>query len=70
VRLRVSTNRLEAWLDGEQIVNVDTSGKMISTRSEVDLNKPFGFSSYQSTAGLRNIRIHGVDGAESPKQDF
>ncbi len=70
VRLRVTSSRLEAWLDGEQIVNVDTTGKTISTRSEVDLNKPFGFSSFQSTAGLRNIRIHPVDGPESKKQDF
>src|SRR5206468_3587583 len=70
VRLRVTSSRLEAWLDGEQIVNVDTSGKIISTRSEVDLNKPFGFSSYQTTAAIRNIEIHGVEGPESAKQDF
>src|SRR4051794_25433095 len=70
VRLRVTRDRLEAWLDNDQIVNIDTTGKIISTRSEVDLNKPFGFASYQSTAALRNIRIHTVDGPASPKQDF
>jgi hypothetical protein len=70
IRLRVTPNRLEAWLENEQIVNIDTSGKIISTRSEVDLNKPFGFASYQSTAAIRNIRIHRVDGPVSPKPDF
>jgi hypothetical protein len=70
VRLRVTPNRLEAWLENEQIVNIDTTGKIISTRSEVDLNKPFGFASYQSTAAIRNIKIHPVDGPVSPKPDF
>ena len=62
--------RLEAWLENEQIVNIDTSGKIISTRGEVDLNKPFGFASYQSTAAVRNVKIHAVDGPASPKPDF
>ncbi len=70
IRLRVTPDRLEAWLDKEQIVNIDTSGKILSTRSEVDLNKPFGFASYQSTAAIRNIKIHPVDGPASPKPDF
>ena len=69
IRLRVTHNRFEAWLEDEQIVNVDTGGKIISTRSEVDLNKPFGFSSYQCTAAIRNIRIRNVDGPAS-KLDF
>ena len=70
IRLRVTPNRLEAWLENEQIVNIDTSGKIISTRGEVDLNKPFGFASYQSTAAIRNVKIHPVDGPASPKPDF
>jgi hypothetical protein len=70
IRLRVTPNRLEAWLGDEQIVNIDTAGKIISTRSEVDLNKPFGFSSYQSTAAIRNLKIRTVDGPASPKADF
>jgi hypothetical protein len=70
MRLRVTHNRLEAWLENEQIVNVDTGGKIISTRSEVDHNKPLGFSSYQSTAAIRNIRIRNVDGPESKLDDL
>jgi hypothetical protein len=69
IRLRVTHNRFEAWLEDEQIVNVDTGDKIISTRSEVDLSKPFGFSSFQSTAALKNIRIRNVDGPAS-KLDF
>ena len=57
VRVRVLKDRLEAWVDDEQIVDVDTEGKKLSVRVEVDASKPFGFSSYRTTAALRNIRI-------------
>jgi hypothetical protein len=57
VRLRVLKDRLEAWLDDEQIVDVDISGKKMSIRVEVDASKPFGVASYRTTSALRNIRI-------------
>jgi len=57
VRVRVLKDRLEAWLDDEQIVDADIAGKKISTRVEVDASKPFGFCSYRTKAALRNIRI-------------
>jgi hypothetical protein len=58
VRVRVLKDRLEAWLDDEQIVDADIAGKKISTRVEVDASKPFGFCSYRTKAALRNIRLH------------
>jgi hypothetical protein len=57
VRVRVLKDRIEAWLDDEQIVDADTAGKKISTRVEVDASKPFGFASYRTKAALRNIRV-------------
>lgn len=60
IRLRVEPKRIQAWLDKEQIVDVDTTDKKISTRAEVDLSQPFGFSSWQTTAALKNIRIRDL----------
>lgn len=60
IRLRVEPKRIQAWLDKEQIVDVDTTDKKISTRAEVDLSQPFGFSSWQTTAALKNIRIRDI----------
>jgi hypothetical protein len=57
VRVRVLKDRLEAWLDDEQIVDADIAGKKLSTRVEVDASKPFGFCSYRTKAALRNIRV-------------
>lgn len=64
VRLRVLKNRLEAWLDDEQIVDVDTEGKRIGIRIEVSASKPFGFASYRTKAKLKNIKIREIPEAE------
>ena len=57
VRLRVLDQRIEAWLDDEQIVDVDTTGKKISTRVEVSPSKPLGLATYMTRAAYRNIRL-------------
>lgn len=55
VRLRVTKNKLEAWLDNEQIVNADTKDRQIGVRIEVEESRPLGLATYQTTAALRNI---------------
>ena len=64
VRLRVMKDRLEAWLDEEQIVDVDVAGKKLSVRVEVDASKPFGFCSYRTKSALRNIRVRELNADE------
>jgi len=64
VRVRVLKDRLQAWLDDEQIVDADIAGKKISTRVEVDASKPFGFCSYRTKAALRNIRLRELTAEE------
>ena len=55
VRLRVTENKLEAWLDNEQIVNADTKDREIGVRIEVEESRPLGLATFQTTAALRNI---------------
>ncbi len=55
IRLRVLENRLTAWIDGKEIIDVDLTGKKIGIRSEVDPSRPLGFCSYSTKAALRNI---------------
>jgi hypothetical protein len=61
VRLRVSGTRIDAWVGGEQIVGIDTAGKRVGTRIEVDPCKPLGFASWRTKAALRNIRWRPLD---------
>lgn len=57
IKLVVSTDRIEAWIDEEKIVDMTTTGKKLSIRPEVSLSKPLGIASWNTTAGLRNIRM-------------
>ena len=44
-------------------VDVDTEGKRIGVRIEVDLSRPLGIATYNTTAAIKNIQIKPVDGA-------
>jgi hypothetical protein len=57
IRLRVTPEKIEAWIDGEQVVDFDSEGRSLSIRPEVGLSKPFGIASWRTTAALRNIRM-------------
>ena len=64
VRLKVTTDKIEAWLDKVQIVDVETKDRKIDVRFEVDLSKPLGLSTYQSTAHIRNARMRKLPAAK------
>jgi hypothetical protein len=61
VRVRVTPKKLEAWLDDEQIVDVETAGKKISMRpGEIEESKPFGIATWQTRAAIRNVKLRNL----------
>ena len=67
IRLRVTTRRIEAWIDQEKMVNVDISDKTISLRpGDIELSKPFGIAAWQTTSALRQIKMRRVDAPAGP----
>jgi len=61
VRLRVTPDRIEAWLDDEEIVNIEITGRKIDIRAEVDLSQPLGIATWQTGGAARNIRIRPLE---------
>jgi len=57
VRVRVTPGKIEAWLDGEKIIDVGTASRTIDTRIEVELSKPLGIATWQTTGAIRNIQL-------------
>jgi hypothetical protein len=55
IRLRVTEDKIEAWVDKEKIVDVVTTDRKIDLRWEMDTMPPFGFATYSTTGGLKNI---------------
>jgi hypothetical protein len=57
IRLRVTENEINAWIDNENVVNFVIGNNKLSIRPEVNLSRPFGIASWNTTAALRNIRV-------------
>lgn len=56
LRLRVSDDRIQAWIDEEQVIDAYIANRVVDVRpGEIDLSEPFGIASYATTAKLRNI---------------
>jgi hypothetical protein len=56
LRLRVTADRITAWIDDKPIINVSIAGRSIGLRpGEIKLSTPFGFASYGSVGALRKI---------------
>ena len=53
VRVRVTADRIQGWLDEQRIIDVNTAGRRISVRPEVEASRPLGIASYRTRAGLR-----------------
>ena len=60
IRLRVTDRKIEAWIDKEQVVDVETAGRKIDIRWEVEASKPLGIASWRTTAKLRNFQLSAL----------
>ena len=60
VRVRVTADRIQAWIDDEVFADVVTAGRRISIRPEVQDSRPLGIASWRTTAALRNLRMRAV----------
>jgi hypothetical protein len=60
IRVRVTESHIQAWIEDEALVDVDTAGKRISVRAEVLDSRPLGVASWRTKAALRNIRTRAV----------
>lgn len=67
IRLQVTDHKIQVWLDGKQIVDQNLKDRKISIRHEVELSRPFGITSFCTTAALKNIRMRKLDPAEVAK---
>lgn len=65
IRLRVSQQGLMGWIDDKQVVGVETKGRKISIRPEVELSRPLGIACYSTVAGLKDIKIRELTADEA-----
>jgi hypothetical protein len=54
-RVRVTDDRIAAWIDDQQVIDLTIQGRKVSVRPEVELSTPLGIAAWQSRAALREL---------------
>jgi hypothetical protein len=57
VRIRVTPEKIQAWLDDRQIISQDLKDNKITVRMEVEPSKPLGVATWKTKGALRDIRL-------------
>jgi len=58
IRVRVTDEKIEAWIDERQMVDLETKGKFIGLRyGDIKLSLPLGIATFQTRAAVRDIRL-------------
>ena len=58
IRVRVTDEKIEAWINDDQKVDVETKGRVISIRpGDIQKSLPLGIASYMTRAAVRDIRL-------------
>jgi hypothetical protein len=65
-RLRVTEDRIQAWIDDEPVIDAYIGDRMVGLRpGEIELSTPFGIASYSTAARLRKIEYRRIPPSES-----
>jgi hypothetical protein len=57
MRIRVMPDRLQTWIDDEQMADVDTKGKKIDIRAGIEDACPLGISTFRTTGAVKSVKI-------------
>lgn len=65
IRVRVTTEKLEAWLNDKQVVDVKRKGRRFGLRSgPIEESVPLGIATYETMAEARNIVLRRLEPKE------
>lgn len=64
VRIRISKNRIETWIDDEKLVDIDTSDLNLSIRLECQASRPFGIATWETAGAVRDLRVRSLTEAD------
>jgi hypothetical protein len=58
IRVRVTPEKIEAWIDQKQMVDLELMGRKISLRpGDIQQSLPLGIATYMTRAAVRDIRM-------------
>lgn len=69
IRLRVTEQKIEAWIEQKKVVNLTYTGRKISQRfGDIEMSKPLGIASWMTSAAVREIKIRRISTPDSPTE--
>ena len=60
LRVRVTPESIQGWIDDERVINQSIVGKEVSIRSEMIPCQPLGIANFYTIAKLRNIQLRSL----------
>ena len=57
VRIRVTPEKIQAWLDDRQIIDQELKDNKITVRIEVEASEPLGIATWKTKGALRDIKM-------------
>lgn len=58
IRVRVTDEKIQAWIDDDQKIDLETKGRIISLRpGDIQWSLPLGVATYMTRAAIRDIRL-------------
>lgn len=66
IRLRVLPGKIQAWVDADKVIDVSITGRKVSLRGgSIELCKPLGVSTYQTTSLIKNFKVKNLTVADT-----
>jgi hypothetical protein len=63
VKVRVTPENVSVWSNDEKIIDADIAGKKVGLRAgQIEDYAPLSFTTYQTTAGIRNVKVKRIAG--------
>ncbi len=63
VKVRVTPENVSVWSNDEKIIDADIAGKKVGLRAgQIEDYAPLSFTTYQTTAGIRNVKVKRLPG--------
>lgn len=69
IRLRCTAQKIEAWIDDKQIVDLETADRKIGIRWEVENSQPLGIATWCTTGAIRNVKFYAYTSPPEPEKD-
>lgn len=57
IRLRVTPERIQAWLNDSELVDVETKDRYLDVKPDMVPSRPLGIATRQTTGAIRNINL-------------